>query len=243
MPPDRETLITTAPTRRALLRPAIKSHVIARLAIALVVLQVLQFWVVDRPFSHYNQALYHYPSDDIIEIALREDPNPRSRYSQLVALAQIAPHSTYLVPTPDVSEEIHRLYGFARAQSVTVIPRASHELPLDFPVEDYLAAAGPGAHRGAPWLILLDPARPGGDPDQPWDYLTDALEGGQRGTDPGPAREFVMLIWKADPWDEPSFADYGYYSVAVETSLLDVHWWEGTPADSRAAASRQQVTP
>lgn len=192
-----------------------------RLALAIIAVQVLQFFIVDYPHSPRNQALYRYTTSDVIEIALAEDPNPMSRYSYLVALAEIAPGSIVYQPVTGDRADTHRLYGFGLVDDVVVIPNSSNEYPAESDLTPYVVASGPGAHRGAPWMIALDPAgQPGGNPEDPDAFLPEALMDGNRGSNPGPPREFVLLRWQVTPQGDHATDNYDYYRVLIETSLL-----------------------
>jgi hypothetical protein len=103
-----------------------------------------------------------------------------------------------------------------------VHPHTDPHIPADAVDAATVVASGPGAHRGPPWLIALDPrGASAGDPHDPEGFLPAALEGGNRGSSPGMAREFVMLRWDVPPpSDDGAYGIYDYYTVLIEVSLL-----------------------
>ncbi len=197
-------------------------HILLRVITVIVIVQLAQFFIVDHRYAPRNWAIYRYSTDDVIEIALREDINPQSRYSQLVALAEIAPHSTVYLPTTIPYSQEHRIFGFGRAAELVLIRGTSADLPAqEQAFQEFVVASGPGAHRGPPWFIALDPANGlGGDPADPEGFLAAALAGGQRGSNPGPAREFALLQWQSTEAADPGAEYFDYTSVLIEVTLL-----------------------
>jgi hypothetical protein len=186
-----------------------------------VVVQAVVFFPLDSVLPPLSKAVHQYESDDIIEISLRDDPNPMSRYSVWIALAEIAPYSTMYSPISGEHSEPHRAYGFGLVDQVVVVPKTDSSMPEDFDFLPFVVAQGPGAHKGAPWFIALDPANgEGGDPSDPEGFLPRAIADGNRGSDPGPPREFASLRWRGAPVNAESEGFYDYHTVIIETSLL-----------------------
>jgi len=192
------------------------------LAWIVVGLQAVTFFIIDAHFPPRSKALYHYSgTDDIIEISLLEDTNPMGRYSIWVAMAEIAPGSTLYVLNPDDRVTPNRAYGFGLAEQVVTIPDVSTNYESDDFLE-HVVASGPGAEKGPPWMIALDPANvAAGDLEDPDSFLTTALDGDQRGTDPGPSREFVKLSWRGGLLTGEAAEHWDHHRVLMETSLLN----------------------
>jgi hypothetical protein len=191
------------------------------LAWIVVGLQAVSFFIIDARFPPRSKALYHYSgTDDIIEISLLEDTNPMGRYSIWVALAEVAPESTLYLLNPGDRVSSQRAYSFGLADDVVFLPRADATIEgTDF--LDDVVAKGPGAEKGPPWMIVLNPSGPpAGDVGDPADFLTEALAGDQRGTDPDPPREFVLLAWRGEPLTGEAAEYWDRHRVLMETSFL-----------------------
>jgi len=198
-----------------------RTRLFLTLAWIVVGLQAVSFFIIDVRFPPRSKALYHYSgTDDIIEISLLEDTNPMGRYSIWVALAEVAPESTLYLLNPGHRVLSQRAYSFGLADDVVFLPRADSTVEgTDF-LED-VVARGPGAEKGPPWMIVLDPTGPpAGDINDPDGFLTKALAGDQRGSDPGPAREFVLLAWRGEPLTGEAAEYWDRHRVLMETSLL-----------------------
>jgi hypothetical protein len=188
----------------------------------LAVVNVVQFPLIDKPMPPYASAIHAYPHPDVVEIGIGEDPNARSRYTAYVALAQIAPGSTVLLPTQGAGDSYRtqaRFLGLGEAANVAYVDLDATDLWEDALEVGTVAAVGSGGFRGAPWQIIVDereaPFDAGTSPET---YLKESLDEDTWTAPPGPPRTWLWIYMPV----ERKGSDYSFQNVLVEISLLNL---------------------
>lgn len=196
------------------------SVAVAALLVVAILVNVGQFRSIDRNTIDNFAAVHRSDTADIIALSYRECDWCRDRFALHLALGEVAPGSTVLIPVPSryasrryTAEEFAlRLYTFGAAARVHRVRTDATALLVDrasltpvgyavaaargddpgFDPTPYVVASGPGGAKGAPWALAVDPSPP------------------------GPDREFAVLDW---PTAETE-SGYDHLDLMVETSLL-----------------------
>jgi hypothetical protein len=184
-------------------------------AAVLVSVNLLAFSGIGAQSPPRWQALHRYSTDDLLEVGWFESSIFRSRYTNEIALADLAPGSTYLVQRPASGPRdlvIARLYGFAGASTVEF--DVSTDLPEGFDPTDYVVASGPAINLTPAWAVAMANPEVAGDGGPAEGYLERLWERGRNSGPRGTATTFVVVLWTPQGSSEP-------VELFIEASLLE----------------------
>ncbi len=189
---------------------------------ALITVNLVGFQNLDDKLPHNFQGFEQYPHDEVLEIALITDINSRARYDLYVALAQIAPGSTFVIPEvggAGAHENSLRLMALAHSAEIVAWPGDGSALLANIRPGGQIVASGQGASGfGAPWLVIVDPKNgvvaPGSSTDA---FVFEALAEARAGAEPVPPRVFIMLHVP----EAREGSTFDYQNLIIEASLTD----------------------
>lgn len=134
--------------------------ILVGLLVVVAIVNVFEFFPVDRRASPNYRALMRYDTPDVLAIGVRDSPTISQRFGLPHALASVAPGSTLIVPSSvrfQTKDFRAKMLAFGGVGGVRELDYDARALARGRDFSDFYIATGRGGARGAPYAIAGSP--------------------------------------------------------------------------------------